>query len=217
MDNLDSLKIVILEAPLETWQFRESRELFKKIISLKKEGYGSQLPPYVLPVDSFDFIATHIVICQKDNLSPLFAWKAVLLEKCRQYHRPFPLLSLIKNSPGRELYQKVIQEFIQSCSKKKERLAYFGGLTFSSKAHANGELHLLLWKIFYAMAILYRRDYQVAKALFAAILDFKTDVTFKRLGAASLLYRGKELPPLIIPHLHLIKLKLLCWDNTFSQ
>ena len=86
------LKIVVLEAPYDSLKEKHAPDIFGKIISLKLQGYGPEYPYGTMPVDTNDFIATHLAVCVEDGseLKPIMAYKTVQQRKCRAHGVQFP-------------------------------------------------------------------------------------------------------------------------------
>jgi hypothetical protein len=97
---IPNLQIVVLESPYDNMNDPLVRDLFSKIVQLKIEGYRLVYPYGVLPVDSYDFIATHHLVCREINGSyqVLMGVKYITLKKCLTHNLPFPGIALLRTA-----------------------------------------------------------------------------------------------------------------------
>ena len=61
--NYNKIKIVVMECPYDTWDINPTQELFGKMVSLKLAGYRARHPYGVMPVEAYDYIGIHQLVC----------------------------------------------------------------------------------------------------------------------------------------------------------
>lgn len=201
----DSFQLVILDCPYEKWDHQEVRTFFTEMVSLKKEGYGSRYVMDVLPVDTSDFIATHVLLCEKQKdgrLEPIMGYKSISLEKCRHYNLNFPGLSLVQ-SAKMPLHTQAIEKIIEQCDANQNGLAYLGSWTVSQKFKKrnlkNRNINLKeAFSIFYRL--LYKEQ-NISEVVIGGTLRFRTEKLFYNLGHRPLSLDGVELPSIQVAHL----------------
>lgn len=201
----DNFQLVILNCPYEKWDSTVVRTLFTKMVSLKKEGYGNRYVSDVLPVDTSDFIASHVLLCEKQRygaLEPIMGYKSISLEKCRQYNLNFPGLSLVQ-SAKMPLHTQAVEKIIDQCEVNNKGLAYLGSWTvsqeFKNRRTANRNLNLKdAFSTFYRL--LYKEQ-NISEVIIGGTLRFRTEKLFHNLGHRPLSLDGIELPSIQVVHL----------------
>ena len=94
------LRVVVLMNPYDSLVDPEVQKLFSKIINFKIEGYLQEYPYGALPVDTYDFIANHVVLCQekKGDLFPIMGLKFIEYNTCTMHKLQFPVFLALKNN-----------------------------------------------------------------------------------------------------------------------
>ena len=87
---IENLRILVLDNPFASWDSPFVRDMFNKIILLKKLGYQSRFPLNYAPVDKSDFHGTHLAFCQERNgeLFPITAYRVMERDRCEKYECP---------------------------------------------------------------------------------------------------------------------------------
>lgn len=204
MDNIKhNFQLVILESPYEIWDIENVPALFSKMIELKKEGYNSHYEKKVLPLDTSDFIATHVLLCEKQkegNLKPLMGYKTVTVKKCEEYNFVFPGLSLVLNAKM-PLHAEVINNIIQRCEREQKKLAYLGSWTMDPLLKNQTLLKQQLKTAFQAFYGLLYREQKVSEVIIGGTLRFHTEKLFTKLGQKPLQLNGEDLSVINVKHL----------------
>lgn len=219
---IQDFQLVVIDSPYEILEHPLVESLFTKMVSLKKKGYGSNYPQGVLPVDTTDFIATHVLLCQKKrdhSLKPIMGYKTTTLEKCREYNLKFPGLGLVQ-SAQMPLHAQVVEGIIQRCEQEGKRLAYLGSWTvdpqFKQQLKSRPEPRANLREAFMAFYRLLYRQQNVSEVVIGGTLRFGTERIFYDLGHRALQLNGQELSPIQVAHL--IKEPVLVMHSTaFSE
>src|SRR5262249_37783257 len=125
-----SVQIVVLDNPFRIWSNPVVQDLFVKAIDLKIRGYGGIYPEGVIPVDTNEFVGTHVLVCRKrgKKLFPITGFRSISLQRCDQHFLAFPSLAIARNS-GAPRHAEVVQSIMDRCRKGRIRLEYFGGWT----------------------------------------------------------------------------------------
>jgi hypothetical protein len=91
------LKIIVLNSPYDTIQNPLTQSLLAKTIAMKIAGYRKHYPYGVLPADSYDFVATHLILCEENNgdYEPLMGMKFTTYERCKIHNLEFPILHIV--------------------------------------------------------------------------------------------------------------------------
>ncbi|MGZ5279528.1 MAG: hypothetical protein ACXWC9_06280, partial [Pseudobdellovibrionaceae bacterium] len=96
-----NLRFVVLKSPFQIWTQLENdtfKDLFHDMVRLKLQGYGLEYPRGVLPVDTSDFIATHLLVCKEEGsrLRPIMGFKTTSFADCEHHQIAFPALGLVQ-------------------------------------------------------------------------------------------------------------------------
>ena len=180
-------QFVLLRSPYELMAFNLVSELFPKIIEFKTEGYRQEYGQFVLPFDSSDFVASHLLLCEKQNggsLEPVLGFKSVTLEKCDQHQIHFPMLSMFDGEDPDSIYRLTIKSLIdkyRSCG-AGHKIAYNGSFTISPKLRENKELMKHLWDVTFSLLTNYYIDYEIDHVVAVCATKFKVDKKKERLG-----------------------------------
>ena len=91
-------KVVVIDYPIFVLDDPFCSNLLGKALKMKFDGYEAAYGSNILPMDKSDFFGTHIMFCEelKDELIPIFAYKATPFDRCLDYGFEFPGLSLMK-------------------------------------------------------------------------------------------------------------------------
>src|SRR3974390_261236 len=83
-----SLRFVTLACPLERWREPDVRAAFAEMVRLKMLGFSSQHAAGIMPVDTSDFIASHVLTCVEgsDGLHVASAFRSISTERCREFN-----------------------------------------------------------------------------------------------------------------------------------
>jgi hypothetical protein len=198
----ENLQIVVVECPYDTWNTQLTQEFFFKMVALKLAGFRSRHPYGVMPVDSYDFIASHQLICRKEpgGLRVLTGFKTVSQERCAQHCLPFPMLSILEHA-STAAHKDYIDSAIKRCAKMGISLAYSGSWTVDPRLRADAELVQTLRSIIEAAYFFYYSEQGFGEAILGGVPRLKTDVLFETWGHKRIGANGQDLPDVSVPHL----------------
>lgn len=202
LKNLNDLfQLVILDSPIENWENSDTQNVFAKMVTLKKKGYESCYQQGVLPVDTSDFFATHVMLFAKEDnqeLTPVMGYKTISLNKCREFNQTFPGLALVTNAKMPE-HIEVLNGIISRCEKENRNLAYLGSWT--KNPHYDVPANINLKDAFRAFYRQVYREQNVHEVVIGGTLRFRTEKLFFELGHRPLEANGAPLSHIHVAHL----------------
>lgn len=203
-DNLKkNLRLVVIEGPYLAWEQSQIPQLFHQMVLLKKKGYEECYTRSVLPVDTTDFVATHIMLCVQQpngNLKPVMGFKTISLQKCDEYNLAFPALALT-NQAHAKTHSHVIDRMMQSSRKSQNELAYLGSWTVDHDFKNKNNLQKALREIFMATYCFYFTEQKISHVIIGGTLRFGTEKLFAQLGHVPIALNRQQLPPICVAHL----------------
>ena len=182
--NTDDLQIVVLEDLKHFWDVPEVRELYCEIMQVKFDGYGSVYGDNVISSDKADFFGTHLIVCQKGiKLKPLFGYKSVTLDKCKEFHLKFPALSLVSNDGHSECLTK-LEAILLEAQQMHETVSfdYSWAQTPNIKGIKTSEMKNLFRDLVMTLVVNHHQDYNIDHMLTCGVVKVKTDLFFDRMG-----------------------------------
>jgi len=216
--NHTDFRIVVLDCPYNTWAKKETQELFTAIVGLKLKGY---LPVYehgVMPVDSYDFIATHLLVCVEEQarLRPVTGFKSVSVGACERFNLPFPTHAVL-GAERAGAHGQAVGNIMERCRSTGKELCFDSSWTVDPEFRRHRELNLLLQELFISNIIQWHRAEQ--EVLGTGILRVRTNRFFERVGFHPVEMDGAPLPPFEQPSLrgsHAVLIHLQ-EPSTFAQ
>jgi len=206
----ERLRFVTLDCPLERWQDPDVRAAFAEMVRLKMLGFGAQHAAGIMPVDTSDFIASHVLTCVEasDGLHIISAFRSISTERCRAFNLTFSAESLAIAADARE-HAAAVREFVGQDS----RVGYLGSWTIHPSARDNAALRTALRDDFALGAILAHEEAGIPKMVVGATLRFKVDRLLSPVGFRPLSLRGTALPPIAVRHLQGEPVLMMCRDE----
>ena len=170
-------KFCIVRCPYELMAYESVSEIFPKIVRLKTEGYRKEYDHHVLPFDSSDFVATHLLLCEKgsgDKFRPVLGFKSVTLKRCDEHKISFPMLGMLEsNNPSLE-YKNTINNILNNYrnSHSTGNIAYNGSFTILPELREDKVLMKSLWDITFSLLTNYYIDYSIDHVLAVCATKF---------------------------------------------
>lgn len=195
--------MVVLECPYDHMENEATRELFSKVIALKIAGYKPHYDYGVLPVDTTDYVGTHLLICTtKDGeLIPVTGCRTITLARSERHGLTFPGLGLVQASRAPE-HVLTVQEWVAEARKTNSPLSYASSWTVSPDVPQESKSQRsLLRSLFEAIHVFHHTENQLNRIIVGGTLRFKTDHVFKAWGHEPLSLNGKVLGPIQVPTL----------------
>lgn len=158
--------MVLIRSPHEIMQDPFTSEIFPKVINLKTTGYQKEYGELVLPFDSSDFVASHLLLTEimpDGSLCPVLGFKSVTLKRCDDYKIPFPVLGMVEGTTENHEYKNTFMNLMNKyrAEGRSDQLAYNGSFTVLPRIRENKVLMKSLWDITFSLLTNYYIDYNI--------------------------------------------------------
>lgn len=191
------LKVVVVDFPAMVWDNPQTREFFAKLSALKSDSYHADFEGPVLPVDTMDFLGTHIAICSEDgqgNLEPLLTFRSITLERCEEFRLTFPAVTLARTSKATE-HEASLQALLERAKKSHQQIRFCSPVALSPAVRGDQILVQRLKQIHAALQLHFLRDSGTHISLLTGMIKSKGDQMFESWGYRPLAGEdGKPLP-----------------------
>ncbi len=177
-------QVYTLNEAFSNWNDNKVQEVFTKIIALKKDGYENKYPDGVLPVDTTEFVGTHVILAkvEVDRITPIMGFRSITLDTCEKHFLTFPLLQIAKSADAK-LHQEMTNKIIGECKKNNVLVHYNGGWTIHPEFRRDQDKNFELKEMMIALDFLYHdHGHHPYEVLGAGVLKYKTDLYFKKYG-----------------------------------
>ncbi len=200
------LRFVVLKSPFQMWMRADHdsfARLFHEMVGMKLRGYGKEYPAGVLPVDTSDLIATHLLVCDQDEkgeLHPITGFKTTSLSDCLHHQIAFPALGLVQAAEAPQHIQAILA-VMKAAQASGKSLSYTGSWTIEPNLRTNKQLTGQLIQMFRASYVFYHMDTKIDEVITGGTIRFKADSLLGNMGHDPLLLNGQQLPPIRVKHL----------------
>lgn len=181
---IEDLQIVVIEDLKDYWEDHDIRRLYADMMQVKFNGYEKAYGHNVISADKADFFGTHLIVCQKGiTLKPLFGYKSVTYDKCKEYNLQFPALSLVKSDAEIECL-KQLQHILHNAqtANKKISFDYSWAQDPSLKKDRSEEVAKLFRDLVMVLVVNHHKDYEIDEMITCGVIKVKTDQFFERMG-----------------------------------
>lgn len=147
---LSNVRVFILESPYQTLRHSEiARSMIGKLIGVRLNAYLQDYDEGVFPLGTEDFIAHHVSVCIENNgqLTPVYSFKIMMIDKCEQLGIKHPLLSKLEDRYRATSSLQQIESFLQERQRKGATLAYFGSRSKSVEIQWEKASSILLFNV----------------------------------------------------------------------
>lgn len=174
----DNYRFVMIRCPYELMHLPIVREMFPKVIELKTTGYRKEYGNFVLPFDTTDFVASHLLLCEKGSagqLTPVLGFKSVTLGKCDEHRISFPMLSLLDAPDPNNAYLETMKYILDDYRRRglAHKIAYNGSFTVHPTLRENKILMKHFWDLSFSMLTNYYIDYKIDHVVAICATKFK--------------------------------------------
>lgn len=182
------LRIVVLDSPYDTIQSQQTQNFFGRLAAFKIRSYQKEYPDGVLPVDTVDFVATHLLLCEQigDEIQPLMGMKSITHRRCLRHNLQFPALHLVE-SQELKAHHDAIEEYLRKAALAGETVAYNGSWTIDPGLRVHREFVRLCWDVTVAFFVFHYSENHIQSLAGATlrfkIHDFKEFMGFSYLGS----------------------------------
>ncbi len=197
----EKYQFVVVQNPQEIIADEKVGKLFQRIINFKRTGYKEEYGEFVLPFDSSDFIATHLLMCEiqpNQDLLPVLGFKSVTLANCDSFRIPFPMLGMLEKTedPNNE-YKSVINNILSQYRTRNaaDKIAYNGSFTVHPRLRKNKTLMKNLWDVGFSMLGNYYVDEKIEHILAVCATKFKVHEKKEAAGWNYIVGRSGPLEP----------------------
>lgn len=182
----EKYQFVLLRAPYEIMEFSIVQRMFPALIQLKTKGYQQEYEKHVLPFDSSDFVASHLLMCEKkdDELIPVLGFKSVTLRRCDDHRIPFPMLSMLERADAGPCPKDSIQNILNSYRDRGDegKIAYNGSFTILPHLREDKVLMKYLWEVSFSLLANYYLDYSIDHVLAVCATKFRVNKKKEQYG-----------------------------------
>lgn len=183
MDYLTQIKqkyrFVTVHRAYELMDYDLSRTIFPGIIDLKTKGYRQEYPKGVLPFDSSDFFATHLLLCDvtSEVPRPVLGFKSITLAACDEHNTAFPMLGMLERSDDGANDKSVVQQILEEYrgAEATEKIAYNGSFTILPDLRQDRVLMKHLWELSFSLLSNYYTDYGIEHVLAVCATKFSVN------------------------------------------
>lgn len=190
-------QIVILDSLYDNIHDDQALQLFAKAARLKIQGYQGNYTFPVLPVDQTDFIATHILLCEKSatGLEPIMGYKIVTFDQCQRFKQEFPAFHVIGSQTSLPDHFTAIAAEVGQAQEGRERLGYIGSWTVRPNLDDKRTMARHCRDVSTATLVLMCRELGLTRGLTFAVRRFKVEKYHESMGLKPLEHEGKALEP----------------------
>ena len=183
MIELSRARIVVLECPIKNWGSPQVRDLFCKMVALKKQGFAREYPDSILPLDANDFYSTHMMVCEEttQGLEPFVAYKIVSNTLCNYYRQVFPPLSGLRLSKATQ-YENALMQAIASAEKNGGQISYDCSWTMKPEVREQRDLAKKIRDLITLMVVRYHQQSGIQDLIACGVHRFKTHEYFEWMG-----------------------------------
>lgn len=175
----EKYRFVLVRAPYEIMDHEIVRRIFPAVIQLKTTGYQQEYQKSVLPFDSSDFVASHLLLCEKKgrDLVPVLGFKSVTLKRCDDHRISFPMLSMLERADSENCPKEAIQKILNlyRSQGREEKIAYNGSFTILPHLREDKVLMKYLWEVSFSLLANYYLDYSIDHVLAVCATKFKVN------------------------------------------
>jgi hypothetical protein len=189
-------QIVILDSPYDCLGRSDAQKFFGSFMDLKLRGYGCEYPYGVMPVDTTDFIATHLGVFMHrgGDWVPIAAYKSISEKKCRLHGVQFSGVQ-VPLSSGASQAVRAVESLIEKSKQTGSFLTYEGGWTIDPSIRKDPALVTEVHHLCTTMHISQHLLYGKIDSICCGLLRFRTDRIMKGWGYHVLSYEGQEIQP----------------------
>lgn len=211
------LRFVAIDCPIKHWNHPLVQEMFHKIINLKLTGFHSKMPDNYLPIDTTDYIGTHIVACKENkngSLHPIMGFKGITLERCLHYGQNFSGRGCI-SSVHSDIHKTALDQYINQSISEGHALAYAS--SFAIDPDLKGREKFEAIKLLFPLLLFYHREFKFPRLIACGATRTKTHITFQKLGFHPLSQAGKVLSAINNPALQNEEVVVMALENFSAE
>lgn len=190
-----ALRVVVLDCPYKTWHQPRTQQLFGEIVDMKIMGYRQAYPDGVLPVDTYDFIGTHVLICEEkgESLKPLSGFKSIALKRCERFNLQFPAYLQLRGAEM-TIHRQAIDQIISRCKNLDREIVFDSSWAVAPEARALRTTYLQLQQMFVSNIVHWHQTEGEPERLGMGGIRVRTHRFFEKVGYERVALEGNSLP-----------------------
>lgn len=212
------LKVVVVNSPYDQWSNPIVRELFTNTVGLKINSYGKFYPMGTIPVDTTDFVGTHLLICIEEfnKIKPIATYRSITWQRCMETCLNFPLQNILETSNALD-HLSVLKEIMNNHEKNPSALVYQSGWAIDAQVKENRTLVKDVKDIMTAIVALNSWEEGIKETVGAGSTLVKADKYFASWGASGFSINGTELPNVKMTFYHNVEAKIITIPSSYSS
>jgi hypothetical protein len=172
-------QIIVLKSPYHLMGIESVEKTFINICKFKIDGYLREYPSGVLPLDTSDFIANHIILCEKgtDSFEPIMGFKSITLQTCDNHRIPFPMIGMLKSIDDTSAHLSYFETLLNKyrLENKAHSIAYNGSFTVHARKRSDPNFHKILWDMVSFLLASYYISEKIENVVAVAATKYKVD------------------------------------------
>lgn len=178
-------RVVVLENPGLNWT-ETVQILFSKIAKLKIDGYQYEYGLNVMPINSYDFFGTHLVLCEEtdNDLNPLAIAKISKYSVSKYFNYGFQPIELAFKGGNNNLANEV-ERILNDSMKKYGEITYDSSWTVRPDMR-NHKINTIILRIMLSIWTNYHIDNSISEFIISATLKVGTEKMFIASGCIPL-------------------------------
>lgn len=193
---LSNLKLVVIDCAYDTFSNPETQKFFGKYVAMKLEGFANGYAKGILPLGSYDFIATLFLICeiQGNELEPGLCFKISSLKQAERFKLPYELLGWFQ-SDAEKVHSEAVNLILDRIRSEGSDIGYGSSWTSTPKWRQCEIRSRIVKDLSIALVKLHHENKNIPESMLGAVQRFKVDKHMGALGFECLSHRGEPLPP----------------------
>ena len=174
--------------------------LLQRLSEMKLAAYGKHYGKGVSPIDAYDDVALHVLLCERTpsgELIPLAGFKSVSLQRADECALPFPALSILEDCEA-WAHLEQLQRILAECRRQGVGIAYDGSMAVEPSLGL--EKATLLTQLL-GLVVHTHRDVGNSELIGLGIKQVGAERYWHRAGFAPMTVSGEPLPDIQPRHL----------------
>ncbi|MEW7279038.1 hypothetical protein ABW636_10630 [Aquimarina sp. 2201CG1-2-11] len=178
-----NFQIVVLTPPLESLEKKEARYYFSNMCQMKLQGYQAVHGKKSLPLDHYDYLASHLLICLKGKEPTIVSgFRSLSYNNCLSHDIEFDLLLEFKKFGNKQSLEE-LQNLLAQCNKNNTDIFHNSRWTTLPEYKKGRKFQLDCLALTYAI-MYYHHHHAIEKQewLCSGINSLKTEKMLYRAG-----------------------------------
>lgn len=200
MSKKENIRIVTIESPYDSWDNPLVPKLFLAMAAMKLRGYKAEYAYGVLPLDTYDFIAMHHLLCveRDDGYEPIMGFKTTTLSRAKRFQVDFGGIALVKGARAPE-HLRILNREVERCEMTGREIAYAASWTMDPRFRMESEEKQRLQEIFRRMFVAGHVCHGIQECVAGGVVRFKMWRYLDFWGFRPLQENGEQLGDIQVP------------------